>query len=103
MKHREHDHIAFFPRRWLAEVLTHCRTVDGLLQLLRTGGGLHPRYTKIDDGHDLSVENFVRIEVNKAMIQDYESFMKQWNDLGKMIYDFGDKNGDKFNKQYKKT
>lgn len=103
MRNGKNEHIAYFPRRWLAEVLTHCRTVGGLLHLLRTEGGLHPRYTKIDGDRDLSVENFVRIEVNKAMIQDYDEFMQQWNKLGNMIYTFGNDYGDEFNKQYKKT
>lgn len=94
--------MTFFPHLWLEEVLTQCRAVVGLLRQLRTDGGLHPRYTLIDD-HDLSVENLIRIEVNKAMIQDYDDFMEDWKKLGEMIYSFADELGDEFNKQYKKT
>ena len=94
--------MTFFPRLWLEEVLTQCRAVVGLLKQLRTDGDLHPRYTLIDD-HDLSVENLIRIEVNKAMIQDYDDFMEDWKKLGEMIYSFADEQGDEFNKQYKKT
>jgi len=57
----------------------------------------------MDDDHDLSVENLIRIEVNKAMIQDYDDFMEDWKKLGEMIYSFADEQGDEFNKQYKKT
>lgn len=95
--------MTFFPRLWLEEVLTQCRAVVGLLRQLRTDGGLHPRYTLMDDDHDLSVENLIRIEVNKAMIQDYDDFMEDWKKLGEMIYSFADEQGDEFNKQYKKT
>ena len=102
-KRQKSEYVILFPRRWLAEVLTQCRTVGGLLSLLRNEGGLHPRYTKIDCDHDLSVENFIRIEVNKGMIQDYNAFMKQWKELGEMIYNFANEHGDEFNKQYKKT
>ena len=103
MNHGILEHIVYFPRQWIAEVLTQCRALRGLLYMLRTQGGLNPRYTKFDDNQDLSVENLIRIEVNKAMIQNYDEFMRQWNKLGKMIYAFGDEYGDEFNKQYKKT
>ena len=84
-------------------MLTQCRALRGLLYMLRTHGGLNPRYTKIDEKADLTVENLIRIEVNKAMMQDCDEFMRQWNKLGKMIYTFGEEYGDEFNKQYKKT
>jgi hypothetical protein len=103
MRHGQHGFITFFPHRWLAKMLTQCRTVVGLLQQLRTEGGLHPRYTMIDDNNNLSVENLIRIEVNKAMIQDCKDFMYDWNKLGEMIYSFANEQGDEFNKQYKKA
>jgi len=103
MRNGKRDHIVYFPRQWLAELLTQCRRVGGLLHLLRTEGGLHPRYTKMDSDQEISVECFIRIEVNKAMIQDYDEFMQHWNKLGEMIYTFGNEYGDEFNKQYKKT
>ena len=51
----------------------------------------------------MSVENLIRIEVNNAMIQDYEEFMRQWDKLGRMIYTFGNEDGDEFNKLYKRN
>ena len=57
----------------------------------------------MDSDQEISVECFIRIEVNKAMIQDYDEFMQHWNKLGEMIYTFANKYGDEFNKQYKKT
>lgn len=102
MKYGQHGFTTYFPRQWLEEVLTQCRIVAGLLSQLRTEGGLNPRYTKIEDDNCLSVENYLRIEVNKAMIQDRKGFMKDWNRLGEMIYTFANDQGEEFNRQYKK-
>ena len=77
-----------FPRQWLKEVVTQCRTVGGLLHLLRNEGGLHPRFTDDDASDDIPLEAFIRIEVGKAMLQDQPKFMKQWQLLGERIYSF---------------
>ena len=99
-KGQKSECITSFPQRWLNTVLTQCRTEGGLLHHLRNEAGLHPRYTKID-AH-VSFDQFVRIELNKGMLQDYKRFMRDWNALGKLLYKFGNEHGDEFNKQYKR-
>ena len=46
------------------------------------------------------LEYLLRIEINKAMWQEKDKFMEQWNALGHIIYEYSDKYGDEFNKQY---
>jgi len=92
-----------FPRQWLREVLIQCRSVGGLLRLLREEGGLHPRYTHADAKQKLLLEQFIRIEVGKGMLQDHDVFMSHWQKLGELIYDFSNEYGDEFNKLHKKN
>ena len=91
-----------FPRQWLKEAVTQCRTVGGLLHFLRNEGGLHPRFTDVEASDDIPLEAFIRMEVGKAMLQDQPIFMKQWQTLGERIYSFGNEHGDEFNKQCKR-
>jgi hypothetical protein len=95
-------HLAYFPRQWLAKVLTQCRAVGGIMSLLRWNGGLNSRYTKSDGSQKLDLEKFIRIMVNKAILQSYQGFMDDWMALGQKLYKFGNNHGDEFNKLYKR-
>ena len=101
-KGQKSECVISFPRRWLAEVLTQCRAVGGLLHQLRKGAGLHPRYTQFDADETMTLDKFIRIEINKGMLQDHSDFMNDWNILGEMFYEFGNEHGDEFNKQHKR-
>ena len=99
-KGQKSERTTFFPRRWLNIVLTQCRAVGGLLRHLRMAAGLHPRYTK-PDGH-ITLDQFIRIELNKGMLQTHGDFMRDWDILGELLYEFGNEHGDEFNKQHKR-
>ncbi len=93
----------YFARRWLEEEFTQCRRIKGFLHFLRTSGHLHSRYTSFEfDEKKYTVENLLRIEVNKAMELDEKAYFEHWNRLGKMVYDFANEHGDEFNEQYGK-
>lgn len=94
------ERIICFPRLWQNIVLTQCRAVGGLLRHLRMAAGLHPRYTK-PDAH-ITLDQFIRIELNKGMLQDHSDFMHDWDILGELLYEFGNEHGDEFNKQHKR-
>lgn len=99
-KWQKTERITSFPQRWLNVALTQCRTVGGLLRHLRMGAGLHPRYTR-PDAH-ITLEHFIRIELNKGMLQSHADFMRDWVMLGERLYEFGNEYGDDFNKQHKR-
>lgn len=94
------ERIICFPQRWLNVVFTQCRAVGGLQRHLRMAAGLHPRYTK-PDAH-ITLDQFIRIELNKGMLQDHDDFMYDWHSLGEQLYEFGNEHGDDFNKQHKR-
>ena len=94
------ERIICFPQQWLNVVLTQCRAVGGLLRHLRMAAGLHPRYTK-PDAH-ITLDQFIRIELNKGMLQDHSDFMHDWDILGELLYEFGYEHGDEFKKQHKR-
>ena len=50
----------------------------------------------------MTLDKFIRIEINKGMLQDHSDFMNDWNILGEMFYEFGNEHGDEFNKQHKR-
>ena len=88
MNNKQTDkHTVYFARQWLEEVLTMCRKTKGFLYHMRTSG--HMSY-------------YLRIEINLAMIDTEEDYLKHWMDLGKMIYQFASEYGDEFNEQYAK-
>ena len=94
-------HSIYFARRWLEEEFTQCRRIKGFLHFLRTSGHLHSRYTSFEfDEKKYTVENLLRIEVNKAMELDETAYLEHWNRLGRMVYEFANMHGDEFNKQY---
>ena len=99
-KGQKSERTTSFPRRWLNITLTQCRAVGGLLRHLRMAAGLHPRYTK-PDAH-ITLDQFIRIELNKGMLQDHSDFMHDWDILGELLYEFGNEHGDEFNKQHKR-
>jgi len=102
-RHHESKYSVFFARRWLEEVLIQCRRMKGFLHFLRKVGHLHYRYTSFDiDEKKYTVENFLRIEVNMAMVLDESEFYKNWSKLGRMIYDLANNNGDEFNEKHEK-
>ncbi len=101
--HHKLKHSSLFSRQWLEEVLIQCRRVKGLLFHFRSQAHLNPRYTLYDTEIDLDLDTILRIEINKAMVQDENQFMVEWNYMGKMIYEYGNEHGDEFNKQYEKT
>lgn len=95
--------IAYFPRRWLTEVLERCRWKKGFLHHLRTYGHLSVRLTSTDnDPKKYSVANLLRVFVNMAMVMTEHQFMEWWVALGNSIYKYADAHGDEFNEQYKK-
>ena len=81
-----------------------CRQIAGLLQHFRTNGHINARYTSLnmedEDIRKYKLEYLLRIEINKAMWQEKDKFMEHWNALGHIIYEYSDKYGDEFNKQY---
>jgi len=101
-KGQKSERISSFPRQWLTVALTQCRAVGGLLRHLRMGAGLHPRYTKADSPHKLTLDQFIRIELNKGMLQNHIDFMHDWEVLGEQLYEFGNDYGDEFNKLHKR-
>ena len=102
-KGQKEEGIKNFPLRLQEVALTQCREVGGLLRHLRSAAGLNPRYTKVDSDKAIGFDKFIRIELNKGMLQDEEDFMKDWINLGKLIYGFGNECGDEFNLLYKKV
>ena len=100
-KGQEAESVSSFPRRWIAVMLTQCRTVGGLLRQLRKEAGLHPRYTSIDVNEEMTLDKFIRIEMNKGMSQNHHDFMREWTILGEQLYEFGNEYGDEFNKLHK--
>ena len=76
-KNQRAKHTIYFARRWLEEEFTQCRRIKGFLHYLRTCGHLHSRYTSfVFDEKKYTVENLLRIEVNKAMELDETEFLK---------------------------
>jgi hypothetical protein len=102
--HQKPKHAVYFARQWLEDVLTQCRQIAGLLQHFRTNGHINARYTSLnmedEDIRKYKLEYLLRIEINKAMWQEKDKFMEHWNALGHIIYEYSDKYGDEFNKQY---
>ena len=101
-KGQKEKRIGSFPLQWQSEALTQCRAVGGLLRYLRMGAGLNPRYTKLDADKAIGLDKFIRIEMNKGMLQDHDDFMSDWNIMGEQIYDFGNECGDEFNLLHKR-
>ena len=94
----------YFARRWLEEVLTQCRRMEGFLNHLRRDAHLNSRYTSLDfDVKKYTIEKFLRIEVNIAKEFDKEEFYEHWQHLGDMIHNLAIKHGDQFNRQYERT
>lgn len=94
--------IKSFPLQWQSEALTQCREVGGLLRHLRTAAGLNGRYTKLDSDKAIGLDKFIRIEMNKAMLQDHDEFMREWDIMGEQLYAFGNEYGDVFNLLHKR-
>ena len=101
-KGQKTEHIISFPCQWLKVALIQCRAVSGLLRNLRMEAGLHPRYTKADSPRKLTLDQFVRIEMNKGLLQNHRDFMQDWDILGEELYEFGNEYGDEFNRQHKR-
>ena len=104
MNNKQRDkHIVYFARQWLEEVLTMCRKTKGFLYHMRTSGHMSYRKTlfNISPGK-VSIEDYLRIEINLAMIDTEDDYLRHWTDLGKMIYQFASEYGDLFNEQYAK-
>ena len=96
------EDLKSFPLQWQTVALTQCRAVDGLLHHLRSDAGLNPRYIKLDSDKLIGIDKFVRIEMNKGMLQDQDAFMQDWKALGEQIYEFGNKFGDSYNLNHKR-
>ena len=104
MNNKQTDkHTVYFARQWLEEVLTMCRKTKGFLYHMRTSGHMSYRKTlfNISPGK-VSIEDYLRIEINLAMVDTEEDYLKHWTDLGKKIYQFANEYGDQFNEQYAK-
>ena len=104
MNNKQTDkHSAYFARQWLEEMLTMCRGIKGFLYHLRISGHMSWRTTSFDKtSSHLTIEVFLRIMVNLAMVRTKGEFFERWNRLGNMIYAFANEHGDEFNEQYAK-
>ena len=104
MNRRQKNKLAhYFARRWLEEVFTQCRRIEGFLRHLRMSGHLNCRYTSFDfDEQRYKAESFLRIATNMAMVLDEQEFFEVWDRLGQMIYEEGSNHGDEFNEIYGK-
>lgn len=98
---QHYKHTTYFARLWLEKVLTWCRRRRGFLYRLRTCGHMHCRLTLLGkDPQKISIEDFLRIQVNMAMEFTKEEYFEQWNELGNMIYSLAEESGDEFNEQF---
>ena len=91
-----------FPLQWQTVALTQCRAVGGLLRHLRAEAGLNPRYIKLDSDKPIGIDKFVRIEINKALLQDKNAFLQDWESLGILLYEVGNTYGDIINLNHKR-